>query len=222
MFCPLLVASRKYPYKIVMLHTEQQEQIFYMEREIRNDKGVMLQCKQREMEFVNVTSYFDFPPNFNSSGIKEPVKMKFRKGPPSWGCKYCQLESCMYVLMFIYVVVFTDHHMCRFWNSQIFKIPAIRKLDYFLRLDTDAVILSAWLDDPFARLHKQGGVYGYQCVMPDFPAFVHGMLGFVRSYMAEKELAPKFEGFQAYLDGEKGDRSILTNVKKNGTKGRYT
>ena len=78
-------ASHKYPYKIIMLHTEGQEQLFYMQREIRSDKGIKLQCKQRPIEFVNVTLQFDFPPGFNASGIKEPVKMKFRKGKPSWG-----------------------------------------------------------------------------------------------------------------------------------------
>jgi hypothetical protein len=101
---------------------------------------------------VNVTSYFTFPPNFEKSGLAQPVPMPYRPGSGSWGY----------------------HHMCRFWNSEVFKVPEVARVDYIMRMDTDALILTEYRSDPFVQMQRQGAVYGYKCVMPDFPPFVKG------------------------------------------------
>ena len=51
--------------------------------------------------------------------------------------------------------------MCLFWSSLIFKIPAIAKLESYLRLDTDSIFLSDV--DVFQRFHASPNVYGCMC-----------------------------------------------------------
>jgi mannosyltransferase len=119
--------------------------------------------------------------------------------------------------------------VCRFWNSEIFKVPEVAAVDYIMRMDTDALILSEFSSDPFAAMEGQGAVYGYKCVMPDFPPFVRGIVPFVQKYLHKHQLRPLFPSFGDWLtkasitsrtakDGEERVPMMYTNMEIMSTK----
>ena len=73
--------------------------------------------------------------------------------------------------------------MIQFWWSRVFSQPAIQELDYFCRLDTDAILLSSVPDDIFAFMHAKSYLYGYIHKDTDVVDVVDGMWDFVESYI---------------------------------------
>ena len=88
-------------------------------------------------------------------------------------------------------------------------MPEIAALRYIMRMDTDSLILSPWKADPFAQMRAKRAVYGYKCVVPDFPPFVKGVLPFVEAYIKSNSLTPKFPGFAAWVKSSVGDNTSL-------------
>jgi hypothetical protein len=77
-----------------------------VETTIRSTKGVKDHCKDRQIKFINVSSYFTFPPNFKNSGLLEsgPVPMPYRPGSGSWGyhhSKHLNLHQPLRLLMYV-------------------------------------------------------------------------------------------------------------------------
>lgn len=68
-------------------------------------------------------------------------------------------------------------HMCRFYSGALYQDGHLESYDYYLRLDTDSRFLSVMDYDPFERLRKRGGVYGYirQATQFDHPAVCFGL-----------------------------------------------
>lgn len=111
--------------------------------------------------------------------------------------------------------------MCRFWNSVIFEVPALTQYDYIMRLDTDALLTTLMAADPFVAMDTQGAVYGYKCVVPDYPAYTHQMANFTLRFMSSRKLTAKFPGFGTWLksatagvdvDGESYQRLMFVDI----------
>lgn len=75
------------------------------------------------------------------------------------------------------------HHMIQFWWSKIFSQPAIQELDYFCRLDTDAILLSTVRYDIFAFMHAKSYLYGYIHQDTDVVDVIDGLWDFVEGYI---------------------------------------
>ena len=52
-------------------------------------------------------------------------------------------------------------HMSRFWTKGIFEQPLVKELQYYMRLDTDSLILSP-VFDIFEDAARRGVKYGYR------------------------------------------------------------
>jgi hypothetical protein len=173
----LCYASRSQPpYPIIFLHNEPAS-LEAMRKSMKEDYNIHLFCKERAFQWVDVSPFFGFPDGFANSGIKEPYQMPHRSKGGSWGY----------------------HHMCRFWNQQVFLVPELNHFDYILRLDTDSLITTPWVSDPFVAMQESGAVYGYKCISPDFPEYVTNMINFTSQYVASHSVEPKFPGFKEYL-----------------------
>jgi hypothetical protein len=165
----------------VFLHNEP-DKLKDMKSQIREDYSIYNHCRGRMFQWVDVSEFFGFPDGFSSSGIKKPYPMPHRRDGGSWGY----------------------HHMCRFWNREIFHVPHIKQVyEYILRLDTDSLILTPWTSDPFAAMKAKQAVYGYKCISPDFPEYAVGMVNFTKQYAESNNLEPAFRGFRAYLSNAK-------------------
>eukprot|EP01059_Diplonema_ambulator_P025330 TRINITY_DN42378_c0_g1_i1.p1 TRINITY_DN42378_c0_g1~~TRINITY_DN42378_c0_g1_i1.p1 ORF type:complete len:684 (+),score=37.06 TRINITY_DN42378_c0_g1_i1:33-2084(+) len=69
----------------------------------------------------------------------------------------------------------TYRKMIWFWHHQMFYIPGLAKYKYVMRLDTDSVIRSVPIVDPFKHLAYRKGVYGYVSFCYDPMTVTHGM-----------------------------------------------
>jgi len=84
-------------------------------------------------------------------------------------------------------------HMCRFFSGELFKHEAIRDYDYYWRLDSDSFLHSNISYDIFKFMKKRGYIYGYiSNLVKDGPWLVEGLWDFIKGYMKEKKIVPKF------------------------------
>eukprot|EP00960_Hanusia_phi_P077834 768746-Hanusia_phi.AAC.6 len=51
--------------------------------------------------------------------------------------------------------------MCRFFSGPIFHTRAMRRMEFYLRLDTDSFLLAPLPRDPFLAMNATGGTYGF-------------------------------------------------------------
>ena len=80
------------------------------------------------------------------------------------------------------------HHMCAFWASHVFSHPAIRGLDYYVRLDTDSQFTAPITYD-FIRFFKERGFeYGYRFFTTEPPDDIKGLWDLVLAYVASHNL----------------------------------
>ena len=71
----------------------------------------------------------------------------------------------------------------------MFEHPAVRKLDYFWRLDTDSFILAPVRQDLFRFMAERDLKYGFRVEMRDTPDVTDGLEDFVEAYMASHPAA---------------------------------
>lgn len=74
------------------------------------------------------------------------------------------------------------HHMCSFWFAHVFAQPAIRSLEYYVRLDTDSQFTAPIRYDFIRWFHEQGFEYGYRYYTTDPHDYTHGMWDFLANY----------------------------------------
>lgn len=80
------------------------------------------------------------------------------------------------------------HHMCSFWFAHVFAQPVIRKLDYYVRLDTDSKFTAPIPYDFIRWFHEQGFEYGYRYFTTDPHDYTHGLWDFLANYSAAHHL----------------------------------
>jgi mannosyltransferase len=88
-------------------------------------------------------------------------------------------------------------HMIRFWFRSVFEHPRVRKLDYYLRLDTDSFILAPVTYDLFKFMRAHSLHYGYRAGTKDPSWVLGGLSEFVESYVNSNGVKP-LNGFTAY------------------------
>jgi hypothetical protein len=74
-------------------------------------------------------------------------------------------------------------NMIRFFFRNIFYVPELKQVEYFLRLDTDSEILSTVPVDLFREMKEGGFVYGYKIEGVDPPEVTVGLADFTFQYM---------------------------------------
>ena len=80
-------------------------------------------------------------------------------------------------------------HMIQFWWSRIFEQPAVKRLQYFCRLDTDSLLTAPSPIDIFLTMRSHKYSYGYRVKMNDSLEVTHGMWNFFDEYMRDNERA---------------------------------
>src|ERR1700722_5300935 len=72
--------------------------------------------------------------------------------------------------------------MCAFFAKDIFHLPRLRDVTYYLRLDTDSYIFEPLCYDPFERFHQRNLSYAYRRIGTDPDWVTGGMWSLVDSY----------------------------------------
>ncbi|MFX0072857.1 MAG: hypothetical protein ACFFAO_17405 [Candidatus Hermodarchaeota archaeon] len=101
------------------------------------------------------------------------------------------------------------NHMCRFFSGELFKHKAIKKYEWYWRLDSDSFFHSKIKYDIFKYMEKNNYIYGYlgERLLKDSPDFVIGLWELTEKYIKNKDINPKY--LHEYLDeGGKWDRSL--------------
>ena len=78
--------------------------------------------------------------------------------------------------------VYRYHGMCRFWSKTVFDQPAIKKLDYYARLDDDSFLLDAIDYDIFNVMKVNKWIYSYVEEFWDPVEVIQGMFDVVMDF----------------------------------------
>ena len=62
--------------------------------------------------------------------------------------------------------------MCRFWAGLVWSLPSMEKYDYYWRHDTDSILPSLALLDPFVQMKKQSCQYGFNRLKGEAPGVI--------------------------------------------------
>lgn len=108
---------------------------------------------------------FDFPPGYDPEKIPSQVH-QVKRSP--WGY----------------------HHMIRFWSVTLLHHPAVRDLDYYMRLDTDSFLYSHIEFDVFAYMKKHKIAFGYRNCGFDHPAVTQGIWPWFKDFLTNNRVHP--------------------------------
>ena len=78
--------------------------------------------------------------------------------------------------------------MCRFWAHGVFQQPAMKKLTYYWRLDTDLFLMKPVTLDPFLYMAQHRLDYFFGATSSETPSVVVGLWGAVLRYMKLHDL----------------------------------
>jgi hypothetical protein len=87
-------------------------------------------------------------------------------------------------------------HMIRFFFKSVFDHPAVRDLDYYMRMDTDSRLTAPVTKDPFRLMMKRSLEYGY-CKMTTDEYFVDGMWDAYDAYAKKEHHKPQAREFSS-------------------------
>jgi len=114
------------------------------------------------LEFILIK--MEFPPNFEQAHVQPP---KFEKRG-AWAY----------------------NHMIRFWFVKIFEHPRLKKLDYYLRLDSDSHITTPFDRDPFLWMQQNQILYAYRSENADGWDVTAGLWDFVAQFEQKYNINP--------------------------------
>jgi len=77
------------------------------------------------------------------------------------------------------------HQMCAFYSYQIFELPRLRDVTYYMRLDSDSYINARSCFDPFERMHTRNLHYAYKQTGADPGFVIRGMWTLIDDYARE-------------------------------------
>jgi len=100
-------------------------------------------------------------------------------------------------------------NMCRFFSGELFKHKAIKKYDWYWRLDSDSFFHSYINYDIFKFMKKKNYVYGYlgENLIKDKPNVVKGLWDLTKKYIMDNNIQPTY--LYEYLDNDGNwDRSL--------------
>jgi len=90
-------------------------------------------------------------------------------------------------------------NMIEWWHTLIWNHPAIRSLDFYLRLDTDSGIMEDFLIDPFIFMSCNSYVYGYHQVMFDELFVTRGLWRFMLDwYRSHSDITSDLSNFPSF------------------------